>query len=77
MKSLEILEGVQSQLMVEPFKAKLLAILDKDPDLEAMKNISSILKSDSTELHNMDPNLPYNFKCTPITYVDCERTFLR
>ncbi len=74
-ESLHLLEGVQSQLTMVPFKTNLLDILNKNPDFNAMKNISSILKGDSKELHGMDSNLPYKFRWAPITSVDCERTF--
>lgn len=74
-ESMEILEGIQTKLTMEPFKTKLSNVLQKNPDLQAMGNIYNILKCNSIELDGMSPELPYLFKCAPITSVDCERTF--
>jgi len=59
---------------LEPFKWKFSAILEKNPDLKAMKN-GSVLKGEATEMNGMALSLLYKFWNTLITSVDCKRTF--
>lgn len=74
-EALAIILKVKSSLTISRFSNKLEEVLNKNSGYKKMCQIGAILSGESVPGVQEDPNEIANFRCAPITSVDCERTF--
>lgn len=75
--AINIIKKVKNSLTLEPFSKKLDDILKKNPGYEKMEKFGAVLSGENVEGLSEDPGTIFNFRCAPMTSVDCERAFSR
>lgn len=75
--AINIIKKVKQSITLEPFSQKLDEVLKKNPGFEKLSKFAQILSGENLVGITEDPKTISNFRCAPVTSVDCERAFSR